>query len=40
MRAMNAAFYMEDLQVLADGDLGSVEMPGQVDDQDPTVAMQ
>jgi hypothetical protein len=37
---MNAATYMEDLKVLADGDLGSVKLPGQVYDQDPTVSMQ
>src|SRR5208283_4700548 len=40
MSAMNASFDMQNLQVLADGDLGSVELPGQVDDQDAAVAMQ
>jgi hypothetical protein len=40
MGAVNAALHMEDFQVLADGDLGSVELPGQVHDQDPTVTTQ
>jgi hypothetical protein len=38
--AVNPACYMQDIQVLADGDLGSVELSGQVHDQDPTIPTQ
>ena len=40
MSAMDAALDVKNLQILADGDLRSVELPGQVDDQDPAIAMQ
>jgi hypothetical protein len=40
MGAVNLAFYMQDLQVFADRDLGSVELSGQVHDQDPAIPTQ
>jgi hypothetical protein len=38
--AVNLASSMQDLQVLADGDLGSVELSGQVYDQDSAISTQ
>jgi hypothetical protein len=38
--AVDPAFCMQDLQVLADGDLGSVELSGQVHDQDSAIPTQ
>jgi hypothetical protein len=40
MSAMNAAFDMQNLQVFADRDLRSMELPGEIDDQHAPVAMQ
>jgi hypothetical protein len=37
MGAVNAALHMENFQIFADGDLGSMELPGQVHDQDPAI---
>jgi hypothetical protein len=38
--AVNLAFAMQNLKVLADGDLGSAELSGQVHDQDPAIPTQ
>jgi hypothetical protein len=38
--AVNLAFYMQDLQILANGDLGSVELSRQVYDQDSAIPTQ
>lgn len=40
MGAVNLAFYVQDIQILADGHLGSVELSGQVHDQDPAISTQ
>ena len=40
MCSVNQAFYVQDIQILADGDLGSVELFGQVHDHDPAFPTQ